>query len=244
MSSTVYLDVFIGDEEQHKIDEAAFTATCDFLANNAAIYGLPSDPRHLSSEQQEMLREIDRSHVLRFMPAEALCVGRLVFELNSEASLKKTTTNFTALCTGEKGKCKNARNKELYYLGCPIHRIVRDFVAQGGDVTRGDGSGGESIYGGKFNDEKDGLKIKMRRGTLAMANSGKNTNSSQFFVVLTDDEKQLAKLNGKYVAFGELKAGIEVLDKLNKVAGDVDGKPSMPVWIGGCGKETKSRLWV
>lgn len=244
MSSTVYLDVFMGDEEQHRIDEAAFTATCDFLANNAAIYGLPSDPRHLSSEQQEMLREIDRSHVPRFTPPEALCVGRLVFELNPEASLKKTTTNFTALCTGEKGKCKNARNKELYYLGCPIHRIVRDFVAQGGDVTRGDGSGGESIYGGKFNDEKDGLKIKMRRGTLAMANSGKNTNSSQFFVVLTDDEKQLAKLNGKYVAFGELKTGIEVLDKLNKVAGDVDGKPSVPVWIGGCGKETKSRLWV
>ncbi|KAG2035101.1 cyclophilin-like domain-containing protein [Suillus americanus] len=172
------------------------------------------------------------------MPAEALCVGRLVFELSPEASLKKTTTNFTALCTGEKGKCKNARNKELYYLGCSIHRIVRDFVAQGGDVTRGDGSGGESIYGGKFNDEKDGLKIKMRRGTLAMANSGKNTNSSQFFVVLTDDETQLAKLNGKYVAFGELKAGIEVLDKLNKVAGDVDGKPNVPVWIGGCGKGT------
>ncbi|KAG1798834.1 cyclophilin-like domain-containing protein [Suillus plorans] len=170
------------------------------------------------------------------MPAEALCVGRLVFELNPEASLKKTTTNFTALCTGEKGKCKNARNKELYYLGCPIHRIVKDFVAQGGDVTRGDGSGGESIYGGKFNDEKDGLKIKMRRGTLAMANSGKNTNSSQFFIVLTDDEMQLAKLNSKYVAFGELKAGFEVLDKLNQVAGDVDGKPNVPVWIGGCGK--------
>jgi len=93
-----------------------------------------------------------------------------------------------------------------------------------------------SIYGGKFNDEKDGLKIKMRRGTLAMANSGKNTNSSQFFIVLTDDEMQLAKLNGKYVAFGELKAGFEVLDKLNQVAGDVDGKPNVPVWIGGCGK--------
>lgn len=65
MPSTVYLDVFMGDEEQHKIDEAAFTATCDFLANNAAIYGLPSDPRHLSSEQQDMLREID---VFAFLP--------------------------------------------------------------------------------------------------------------------------------------------------------------------------------
>ena len=77
------------------------------------------------------------------MPPEPLCAGRLVFELNPEPSLKKTTTNFTALCTGEKGKCKNARNKDLHYLGCPVHRIVRDFVAQGGDITRGDGSGGE-----------------------------------------------------------------------------------------------------
>lgn len=78
----------------------------------------------------------------------------------------------------------------------------------------------------------------MRKGTLAMANSGKNTNSSQFFVVLTDDEMQLAKLSGKYVAFGVLKTGFEVLDKLNEVAGDVNGKPGVPVWIGGCGKGT------
>jgi hypothetical protein len=65
MPSTVYLDIFMGDEEQHRVDEAAFTATCDFLANNAVIYGLPSDPRHLSSEQQDMLREID---VFAFLP--------------------------------------------------------------------------------------------------------------------------------------------------------------------------------
>ncbi|OAX40563.1 hypothetical protein K503DRAFT_737274 [Rhizopogon vinicolor AM-OR11-026] len=225
----------MGDKEQHKLDETAYLYTCDLLNNNAAIYGLPSDPHHLSQEQQEILREIDKSRVLRFVPPDPICVGRLVFELNPEPSLRKTTTNFTALCTGEKGKCKNARNKDLHYLGCPIHRIVRDFVAQGGDITRGDGSGGESIYGGKFNDEKDGLKIKMRKGTLAMANSGKNTNSSQFFIVLTDDETQLAKLNSKYVVFGELKSGFEVLDKLNK-AGDVNGKPGVPVWIGGCGK--------
>lgn len=69
-----------------------------------------------------------------------------------------------------------------------------------------------------------------------MANSGKNTNSSQFFVVLTDDESKLAKMNGKYVIFGELKDGWEVLDRLNAVGGGADGKPSVPVWIGGCGK--------
>lgn len=80
----------------------------------------------------------------------------------------------------------------------------------------------------------------MRKGTLAMANSGKNTNSSQFFIVLTDNETQLAKLNGKYVAFGMLKTGFEVLDKLNEVAGDGDGNPVTPVWIGGRGKGTGS----
>ncbi|OSD00533.1 hypothetical protein PYCCODRAFT_1437399 [Trametes coccinea BRFM310] len=172
---------------------------------------------------------------MRFTPPAPLLAGRLVFELDDSHALAKTTANFLALCTGERGACKNAPNKKLYYLGCPVHRIVKGFVAQGGDVTRGDGSGGESIYGGKFNDDKAGLKKKARRGSLAMANSGKNTNSSQFFVVLTDDETKLAKISGKYVIFGELQEGWEVLDRLDAVA-SADGKPMMPVWIGGCGK--------
>ena len=94
----------------------------------------------------------------------------------------------------------------------------------------------QSIYGGKFNDEKEGLKRKMQRGSLAMANSGKNTNSSQFFVVLTADDAKLGKLNGKYVAFGELKDGWDVLERLDAVGGGADGKPTVPVWIGGCGR--------
>lgn len=68
-----------------------------------------------------------------------------------------------------------------------------------------------------------------------MANSGKNSNSSQFFVVLTADEAKLSKMNGKYVAFGEVTSGWEVLDKLDEVGGGADGKSSQPVWIGGCG---------
>lgn len=194
---------------------------------------------------------------MRFTPPPPLLLGRLVFELDPSPGLAKTTANFAALCTGEKGACKNAPNKKLHYLDCPIHRIVKGFVAQGGDVTRGDGSGGEvrcpsrvfpvisqsltnmplqSIYGGKFNDEKEGLKKKPRRGTLAMANSGKNTNSSQFFVVLTDEESKLGKMSGKYVVFGELKEGWSVLEQLDRVGGGPEGKPSVPVWVGGCGK--------
>ena len=75
----------------------------------------------------------------------------------------------------------------------------------------------------------------MQRGSLAMANSGKNTNSSQFFVVLTADETKLNKMNGKYVVFGEVESGLEVLDKLDEVGGGTDGKSSRPVWVGDCG---------
>ena len=69
-----------------------------------------------------------------------------------------------------------------------------------------------------------------------MANSGKNSNSSQFFIVLANDDATLAKLHGKYVVFGEVDSGHEVLDKLDEVAGGADGKSKVPVWIGSCGK--------
>ena len=193
---------------------------------------------------------MQKSLDMLFIAPKPLLAGRLVFDLDSSHGLSKTLKNFTALCTGEKGMCKNARNKKLHYLDCPIHRIVKGFVAQGGDVTRGDGSGGEvrrghhrlrfahppqSIYGGKFNDDKAGFRTKFKKGSLAMANSGKNTNSSQFFVVLTDDAAQLAKLDGKYVHFGQLRDGWEVLGALDSIGGGADGKPSEPAWVGGSG---------
>ena len=80
---------------------------------------------------------------MRFAPPPPLLAGRLVFALDGSAGLAKTVANFLALCTGERGACRNAPNKRLHYRGCPVHRIVSGFVAQGGDVTRGDGSGGE-----------------------------------------------------------------------------------------------------
>ena len=92
----------------------------------------------------------------------------------------------------------------------------------------------QSIYGAKFNDEKIGLKAKPQRGSLAMANSGKNTNTSQFFIVLTSDETKLAKIHGKYVVFGKVVEGLETLDRLDQVGGGADGKPAENVWIGGC----------
>jgi cyclophilin family peptidyl-prolyl cis-trans isomerase len=96
----------------------------------------------------------------------------------------------------------------------------------------------QSIYGGKFSDEKQGLKNRPRIGSIVMANSGKNSNSSQFFIVLTDDESKLAKMNGKYVVFGTMRASEECRDVLKKLdaVGTEDGRPSEAVWIGSCGR--------
>ena len=169
-----------------------------------------------------------------------MVAGRLVFEL-FEKVCPKTSANFRALCNGSKGFSKLDKKKPLHYRDCPLHRLVPDYVIQGGDILRGDGSSGDSIYSGKFNDEKPGLKLKFNefgrsgRGVLAMANSGSNSNTSQFFITLTDDSSRLAKLNGKYVVFGQLVEGWEVLDRLNQVS--VNGEtPTIPVFIHDCGE--------
>lgn len=94
-------------------------------------------------------------HLLTWRPPAPLNAGRIVIELFNDL-VPKTCANFRCLCTGEKGMSKLSKNSPLHFKGTPFHRIITGFVAQGGDITRKDGSGGDSIYNGKFNDEKEG----------------------------------------------------------------------------------------
>merc|ERR1711937_446401 len=135
--------------------------------------------------------------------------GRVVFELYAD-TVPKTAENFRALCTGEKGMGKSG--KPLHFKGCTFHRVISQFMAQGGDFTVGNGTGGESIYGSKFKDENFTLK-HTGRGILSMANAGPNTNGSQFFLCFVPTEW----LNGKHVVFGGVTDGWNVLDALEAV---------------------------
>jgi peptidylprolyl isomerase len=153
--------------------------------------------------------------------------GRIEFELFADV-VPKTAENFRALCTGEKGI--GSSGKPLHYKGSSFHRIIPDFMLQGGDFTRGNGTGGESIYGNKFADENFKLK-HTEPGLLSMANAGPNTNGSQFFITTV----VTSWLDGKHVVFGKVVNGMNVVKAIEAV-GSSSGKPSQPVVIADCGQ--------
>ncbi|KAJ3161118.1 hypothetical protein HDU86_007740 [Geranomyces michiganensis] len=235
-----FLDLRIGDPAARAAEEEAHARAVSFVDEKGAELGLQpgASVDKLEDWQKEMILE---SHAadptwsakgkIQLDPPADPRGGRLLFELDVDGC-PKTTANFASLCTGAAGFSKTAKTKPLHFKQTPVHRIISNYIAQGGDVTRGDGSGGDSIYSSTFKDEPAGIKTGFARGrgVLAMANSGKHSNTSQWFVTLTDDKTQLKKMEGKYVVFGHLIEGANVLDALNAV-GSESGTPSEQVLV-------------
>ncbi|KAE8751297.1 hypothetical protein FOCC_FOCC001868 [Frankliniella occidentalis] len=158
-----------------------------------------------------------------------LPMGRIVFELYTDIC-PITAENFRALCTGEKGLGKTS-GKPLHYQGIVFHRVVRDFMIQSGDFTVGNGSGGESIYGGTFEDEN--LEMKHDKPfLLSMANRGKDTNGSQFFITT----QPAPHLDGVHVVFGHVVAGKEVVSQIEVLPVDRNSRPLQDAKVSKCGE--------
>ena len=155
-------------------------------------------------------------------------LGRVVMQLYRDIT-PKTAENFRALCTGENGI--GTLGKLLHYEGCTFHRVIKDFMIQGGDFTNGNGTGGESIYGEKFDDENFTIK-HTKEGLLSMANSGPGTNGSQFFITC----KETPHLDDKHVVFGHVVEGMDIVHKVENVEVGPNDKPAEDVVIAECGE--------
>jgi len=155
--------------------------------------------------------------------------GRLIFQLFDEDA-PRTCLNFRHLC----GRNILNNGKKPSYQGVEFHRIIPNFMIQGGDITRGDGTGGMSIYGEQFEDENLGAQHN-QPGLLSMANAGPNTNSSQFFITTTETPH----LDGKHTIFGIVLQGMDIIRKMESIETDENDRPKVSCKILKSGLLTK-----
>lgn len=155
-------------------------------------------------------------------------VGRVVIELFADLA-PKTAENFRGLCTGEYGVGQETQ-KPLSFVGCKVFKIIPGQYIQSGDFVSNDGTGGESVYGGKFEDENFTL-WHSNAGVVSMASDAPNSNGSQFFITL----KKAAQLNRRHIVFGQVRAGMDILRAIERLPTDNNDCPRIPVFITGTG---------